>query len=140
MWKIGKAICMIFLAICSWNDIKTKEIPVYLLNIATFFVVLFRILNREQGWFLWIGGMISGFLFFMISRCTNEALGYGDSWIILLLGTFLGFWDLVYLLGAAFLFCALTGMICMIRYGWSEKIKIPFVPFLMIGYIGVLLK
>ncbi|MEG0590677.1 MAG: prepilin peptidase, partial [Lachnospiraceae bacterium] len=65
-------------------------------------------------------------------------LGYGDSWMILLLGSFLGFWKLLSLLGIAFLLSGGMAALCIGKKKWNRKQALPFIPFLAVGYMMVL--
>lgn len=87
---------------------------------------------------LWIGGAGIGILFFFISKYTREAIGYGDSWIILLLGIYLGLWDLLWLLSIAFTVTGVLAVFLLAFRKCSRKITIPFVPFLTLAYVGVM--
>lgn len=48
-------------------------------------------------------GIGVGVLFLLVSKVTEEAIGYGDSVAIMILGGYLGFWKVVGVLAAAFL-------------------------------------
>ena len=37
-----------------------------------------------------MGGVLIGIVFWLISKYSNETIGYGDSWIISLMGIYLG--------------------------------------------------
>lgn len=74
----------------------------------------------------------------MLSKWTREGLGYGDSWMILILGISLGLWDILLLLSIALICSGILAIMLLIRGKWSRKVSFPFVPFLMLGYVGVL--
>ena len=81
------------------------------------------------------GGIAVGALFLLVSRITREGMGYGDSWAIFILGIYLGIWKLLEALSAAFLFLGAAAVICLLIKKMSRKYKLPFVPFLAIGYL-----
>ena len=72
----------------------------------------------------------------IVSRVTDEAFGYGDSILILIMGGFLGFWNILSLLVAAFSMAALFSIFMLIRKKFHRKSAFPFVPFLTAAYIG----
>ena len=78
-------------------------------------------------------------LFFIISRSTGEAFGYGDSILILVMGSFLGFWNILSVLTAAFLLAAVFSAVMMASRGFTRKSAFPFVPFLTAAYLGGIL-
>ena len=77
-----------------------------------------------------------GIVFLLASRVTGESFGYGDSILIMIMGGFLGFWDILSLLTAAFLLAAVFSVIMLVRKKFNRKTAFPFVPFLMIAYTG----
>ena len=132
MWII------IFLFICTVLDIKTRRLPVWIMIIGSVAAILFRLLNWGNHTALWIGGMLIGCLFLLLSRWTKEGFGYGDSWMILILGISLGLWDILFLLSIALTCSGILAIMLLEKGHWSKKISFPFVPFLMLGYVGVL--
>lgn len=93
---------LIFLLGCAWVDLKTRSLPVWVLTLASVSMGIFRVCNWKNSTWLWLGGAVVGVLFLIISKCTKEAIGYGDSWMILLLGVYLGLWNILWLLSIAF--------------------------------------
>lgn len=82
--------------------------------------------------------VLPGFLSLFLSWSTREALGYGDSFLILGAGLALGFRDCMELLLWAFFFSALWSVWLMIRHRADRKQTIPFVPFLVLGWLMLL--
>ena len=78
----------------------------------------------------------TGFLFVLISILTEGAVGMGDGWLLMALGT------VVY--PEEFFSTLFIGMICsavwsgIMMMGFCRKgsTEIPFVPFLLAGYLG----
>lgn len=132
MWVI------VFLMICTAIDMKTRKLPIWFLSVGTILAVIFRLLNWGQDTAVWIGGILIGAAFLLLSRCTKEEFGYGDSWMILILGISLGLWDVLLLLGIALTCAGLVALVLLKKKSWSRKVSFPFVPFLMLGYVGVL--
>lgn len=132
MWII------VFLVICTILDIKTRSLPVWFMIVGNIAAVVFRLFNWNQRPGLWLGGMAIGLIFLLVSKWTKEGFGYGDSWMILILGISLGLWDILLLLGIALTCSGVLACVLLIKGGWSRKISFPFIPFLMLGYVGVL--
>lgn len=134
MWELG--ITAYALTGTIWDLIK-RELPVAYLNLGTVLVVLYQMNHYEETWYSIIGGAITGILFLILSKYSGEAIGYGDSWMILNFGIYHGMWKCFVLLEIAFGISFVFSCIGL----WSKKLKkkarIPFFPFLMIGHIGV---
>lgn len=81
-----------------------------------------------------VAGMIPGMICLMLSRISREALGYGDSLLILATGISLGLMRCTELLIWAFLFSGLWALILLVCKRSSRKRELPFVPFLMLGF------
>lgn len=78
-----------------------------------------------------------GTVFLLVSRWTKEAVGYADSWLIFILGLGLGIRKLLIVLSVAF-FC--SGILAAVLLFQKQKRKkeIAFIPFLLVGYLGVI--
>lgn len=137
MCKIGDGIVLLFLLLCSLTDVRTKKISLRLLIGMSVAMICLRLLQQDFKIVSTAGGLFCGGIFCLISRFTGEAIGYGDSWIILLLGLYLGFEKQLTLLMIAFLCAGLFALIGLLRQKWSQTASIPFVPFLTAAYIGV---
>lgn len=99
----------------------------------------FQVITGIESWRAVAGGILTGILFMGISRLTEEKIGYGDSLLIIVLGTFLGMWKLLILLLGAFGLAAVVSILLMIKRKFTRKSMIPFVPFLTVAYIGEML-
>ena len=98
------------LLVASWGDWKRKEISVRILLLMTVLASVKAIFFSEK--FLEvILGLVIGIGFLLISKWTEEQIGYGDSWLILILGVYVGFEKLLILLFTASLGAALFSLI-----------------------------
>ena len=77
-------------------------------------LLLCMVLTGNVDWKLSVAGGLSGILFLWISKITNEAIGYGDSLAILILGIYLGIWGLLEVLMTAFFILGIIGLICVV--------------------------
>lgn len=134
MWRMSDGIVMVFLLAAAVSDWKSKKISGILLTVMSVSIVILMCLgDGERAWEV-VGGACIGAVLFLISMCTKEAIGYGDSWIVTLLGIYLGGKKLLELLMIAFLISGLYSLACLVKGGWKRGITIPFVPFLVIAY------
>lgn len=139
MCKIADCVIMAFLTIMGIYDVKKREIPFLMLFTMSIVTVVFRFFCVEDGLWSTIAGLVIGLAFFVASRITGEAIGYGDSWIITLLGIYMGGMNLLEVILAASLGVGIFSIVCSIKNGWNRKQSFPFVPFLAASYLGVVL-
>ena len=126
------------LLIVSWGDWKKKVISVRILVGMTILASLKAMFFTETFLEVMFGlGIGVGFL--LISRLTQEQIGYGDSWLILILGMYVGSGKLITLLLVASFGAALFSLIFCMVHRWNRNFTIPFVPFLAAAYVGVML-
>ena len=136
MYELADWIVLILLAGCAICDWRKKEIPLYLLIVMSVNVLLLSFCVGGPSVGSRVGGALIGILLFLVGRFTREAIGYGDSWIILLLGVYLGSMRVLELLLGASLLAALFSLFFLWKKHWKKKASIPFVPFLLVMYVG----
>lgn len=139
MCKVADWIILALLGGCAISDWKRKEIPLYLLIVMSVDVLLLSICCGSQTVGSRIGGALIGVLLFVIGKFTKEAIGDGDSWLILLLGVYLGTIKLLQVLFAASLTAGIFSLFFLWTRRWKKSATIPFVPFLFVMYLGVML-
>ena len=150
MCKIGKLaevfvenrwlICQILFAgytvVLAVMDIKWKQLSLPVLLSGAFLTAAGLFCGREVSMILLAAGAGTGVIFLIISKITDESFGYGDSILILFMGGFLGFWNILTVLLTAFSGAALFAAFMLIRKKFHRKSSFPFVPFLTLSYIG----
>lgn len=139
MWTMSEKIVVTGMLISSVIDIRWRKVPVRLLLIFSGVVIGMVLFNGNQDCWLLIGGISIGILFFIVSRLTNESIGYADSWMILLLGICQGFWGLLGTLTDAMFLLAIISLALIVVKPKMRKSRLPFLPFLTAGYIFYLL-
>ena len=132
-------LCILtFLGINSWKDIHTREVS--LLTIGIFGILGFvRACFCELLSIEWFATACIGAFVLALSVLSKGAVGMGDGFLLLALGTVLSFGELLtsFLLGL--LCCSIWGIILLFLPGNGKRKEVPFVPFLMLGYIGGLI-
>ena len=107
-WKIAKLAGLFFLGFGAAQDIKYQKISTEYLLAGSCAAILYRALFGRMHWSVWVAGLGCGIVFLMISKWSQEGIGYGDSWMILNMGIFLGIWNLLGMLMLAFLVAAMA--------------------------------
>lgn len=139
MCKIADWMILLLLGVCSASDLRKKSIPIVLLIIFSIAVAGFALFDNAVSTRIRVGGLLMGIVFFLISKCSKEAIGYGDSWLILLLGIFLGYLRTLEVLFTASVLAGVVSVFFLWRRGWKKKATLPFVPFLTISYLGAII-
>lgn len=138
MREVINLFILILMLLATVTDVKRHEISIYILVIFSAMVtfsVLYYI--EEISWGM-LGGLLIGLLFFVISKSTKQAVGYGDSWMILLLGIYLGGFMVLRLLMLASFMASIVSLAYVVRFRRKKHATIPFVPFMTLAYLGVM--
>lgn len=135
---IGKVVCTCYLGGLSWTDVRTKQLPAWLLGVGALSALAYQLLYEKQFAALWLSGAMVGLAFLAIGKMTEEALGYGDGVLIGILGIYLGIWNLLSLLVMAFFLAALYAAVLLMSCKFRRKAAFPFVPFLGAAYVVML--
>lgn len=133
MWV--ELVLFLFLAVCAVFDGICKKIPlsVVWLGILTAVLLRFEGAMGELSWQAAVVSLTPGILFWLLSFISGEKVGYGDGWVLLMIGLFLG-------VGRCFLIL-LTGLaaesflvLILLAFRKVHRDKeMPFVPFLLLG-------
>lgn len=135
-WFICQCIFLVYIAALAVMDFKYRKLPLKTLLSGLFIAAAGCLCGREISPVLLATGGCMGIVFLFISRVSGESFGYGDSILILIIGIFLGFWNLMYLLLGAFSMAAVFSAVMMIKHRFNRKSSFPFVPFLAAAYLG----
>lgn len=81
------------------------------------------------------GGILYAVAWVYITLAKRDGMGGGDIKLLAMIGAFLGWQSLLYVVFASSLSGSLVGIIAMIRQGKGGKTRIPFGPFLAFGAI-----
>ena len=104
MWTVSRIVAMVILTGLSFMDYKIRKVPRDVLLLCMAGTVLYQAVTQNIDWMVSLGGGLIGMIFIGISKITREAIGYGDSLAILILGIYLGVWDFWKFLRLHFLF------------------------------------
>ena len=139
MWKISEVICLLILLLLSITDIQMRKVSVYTLAATGIGGILYQLLFGKMNIWLLMGGCLTGAAFVLLSKVTDEGIGYGDSVGIIILGIFLGFWRVLTVISAAFFLLLCVMIPVMWKKRMSRKVALPFYPFLTGGYICLMI-
>lgn len=130
----GEIMCILFLITESVEDIKSKMLDIRGLFMwaATAFVV--RLMAGTDVRELIIG-MIPGMIILFIGYVSREGIGYGDGVVILICGIFCGIQRTLAGIMIALMIVMLAGLFTM-AFRKHTAAGIPFVPLILIGFLG----
>lgn len=126
---------MIILSALSLMDYKIRKVPRDVLISCMAGAVIYRLVFVRIDWRLSLAGALVGGIFVGISKLTKEAIGYGDSFAIMILGVYLGLWGLLEVLASAFLVLGILGIVTFVLRKQRGNWALPFFPFLTVGYL-----
>lgn len=138
-WMICRLLFLAYLCVLTVMDIRRQQLSLLLLLSGFLFAVAGMLCGRDIHPLLLAAGGGVGIVFLMASRVTDESFGYGDSLLIVIMGSFLGFWNILSVLTAAFLLAAVFSAVMLITRKFNRKSAFPFVPFLTLAYVGGML-
>lgn len=124
-----------FLGVNAWLDIKKKEISLVTVGLFAAAGILWslqcgRSLIQEA---VTLG---TGMAFLVLSLFTRGAVGMGDAWILMALGVMLGTEAFFWTLCTGMLLAGAWSLILLAVLKKGRHTEVPFVPFLLAGYVG----
>lgn len=129
-------ICTIlFLAFNSWKDIRYRRVSLW--TAAMFAMIGIGNMiweDRLNAEILPVIGIGAGLFAFSIA--TGGGLGMGDCWIVAALGLLIEPGELFMTLCIGLCLAAVWAGILLIFFAQNRKTEIPFVPFILLGYLG----
>ena len=135
-WFLCRIVFALYLVILTVMDLKRRKLKLSVLLAGEIFIPAGVFCSSGVSPVYLAAGGAVGAVFLGISKITEESFGYGDSILIMIMGCFIGFWDILTLLMAAFMMAAVFSLVLLIRGRFRRKDSFPFVPFLTAAYIG----
>ena len=136
MW--GQIAMMGMLAVCTAQDIRRKEIR---LNFVLFFGILgilFHMLFRMRSIGNLLLGMSVGVVLLLAGIFSEGKIGVGDGVLLTVTGAYLGVKENLTLFFVALVLCGLWAAGLLVLHKKRKTDSIPFVPFLLAAYMGML--
>lgn len=134
-----QSILLPFLAVFTYFDLRFKKIPTACFVLFAFTGIAYVIRTGDYANVSRYMGVLAGLVFLCLSILSKEAIGKGDALLFMILGWFLGIYQTMFLLFAAFSLCALASVLLLVLGKGNFKTTIPFLPFLYVALGGVCL-
>lgn len=121
------------------EDIRRKKISVRYLCFFAAAGIAINIFQKAVSVQDMLLGAAVGLAVIVVSLLTRGSIGLGDGFLLMTAGIFLGGSRGLELLFISLLYAALVSLGMMVFRKWKRKREIPFVPFLFLGYLTILL-
>lgn len=134
-----REMCVLgFIGLNAWLDVKKQQISLLSAGVLVSAGIFWRISCGISAWQYFLSAGI-GIFFLCISFLTRGEMGTGDGILIFALGSVLEPDELMLILILGMAACAGYAGLLFTVFHKSGKMKIPFIPFLLLGYVGGLL-
>ena len=136
MSEIKIVMIILLLGFNSVLDIKRRQISLVLTAVIGLVVILVRIWERQPWGELGLS-LIPGVVFVLLAYVTEESIGYGDAWVLLSVGCYLSFKEMLTMCMSALCLAGVTALFLYIFLYKKKNYEMPFIPFLFIGYLSM---
>ncbi|MCR5388068.1 MAG: prepilin peptidase [Lachnospiraceae bacterium] len=123
------------LAYSSFKDIKTKTVSIYVTMLFSIVGIVLHMLFARASILDICGGLGVGVMVLFVSFLTKNAIGRGDAFIIMAIGTLLGGYNTMILLFIALFLCGIHAFWLLMIKKEDKKTAIPFAPFLLVSFV-----
>lgn len=138
-WNIIlQAMLIVSLVSFSFLDLRSQQLPRWIMFVVWVAILFIKIVFEKATVQYIVGGMAIGGGLLLISRVTREAIGYGDGILVLIIGTVSGILKTLLVLFYGLLLGCMFCSILLCFHKIKKKDTIPFAPFLLVAYLGVL--
>lgn len=135
---ILKAVIGSMLLLCTVQDVQKKKVSTWIILLGAVAIGICIPFCSSIGILDRLGGFIIGVLVIMISLVSHGKIGLGDGALLCVTGLGLGFWGNLELFGFALLFAGGLSVILLTFRLANRKKSIPFVPFMLLGFVILL--
>lgn len=129
-----------FLAVCAVFDGLQKKIPLAAVWLGMLTAICLRAggVTEEASLTAIALSLLPGAAFLLLGFITKEKVGYGDGWVLLMIGFFLDLPRCFLILLAGLLIESVAALVLLVFRKIQKDKEIPFCPFLLLG-MGVIL-
>lgn len=133
MWV--EIVLFLFLAVCAVFDGLERQVPLAAVWLGMLTAVCLRIGGAmgETSIISAVLSLLPGMGFFLLSFLTGEKVGYGDGWVLLMIGLFLGVYRCFLILLVGLLAESSLAIVLLVFGKIKRDREIPFLPFLLLG-------
>lgn len=127
-----------FLLIEGYRDLRQRNISMMVVWIVGVLGMILQFAGIKENGIEIAGGIIIGVFFLLMAKITDEKIGYGDGWVLMISGLYLGFRDNMYLFLISLMLASFVAIILLLTKKANKKTELPFVSFMLPGYLLLL--
>ncbi|MDE7062253.1 MAG: hypothetical protein K2O73_03290 [Lachnospiraceae bacterium] len=135
---IAKYTLLGMLGICSVEDIYRQKVHSVVVLLFGIVGVMVHLLQRQISIYSILAGAAIGVLVMLLSRMAKGMVGVGDGLVLMVTGIYLGGTGNMQLLCGGLILTAICGLGLLAFFRRRRTDTIPFVPFLLLSYMGML--
>lgn len=122
----------------SIQDVRSRRLGVGLLCLFGIIGVICHMVFQKGEYKSLLGGIAIGGAMILISLITRGRVGLGDGLMLLVTGTFLGFRQNLVLFTVSQVLTSAYALFLLMFRRKRKDYEIPFIPFLLVSYVGLL--
>lgn len=126
-------ILFTYLTFCSITDIHSKRINILISGIYLLIGIFFNMYFIKNDLIILFMNLSTGLLLALIAKITKGAIGYGDSLIFFVISFYIPSFSTLYILFFSLVTASLFSILLLLKK-YSKKYRIPFAPFIQIGF------
>jgi len=135
-----KMVLLMGLFYIAWFDYRTKLIEARWLWIIGALGVLLLLLHSGIAVAGQIfAGTLPGWILLILAWISGESIGFGDGWLFVVTGIFLGWRKNAVLLLGSLIFAGVFSIFCLVLKKKEKNDRIALAPFVLAAYVGVVL-
>lgn len=139
MLEIIRIIALvIFLFLEGIRDLRKRKISMITVMVVGAIGIILRLGNIRENELEILGGILIGVILLLLAKLTREKIGYGDGWILVVTGVYLGFYGNMYLLLLSLFLASLVSIFLLAVKKANGKTELPFVSFMLPSYLLLL--
>lgn len=127
------------LLLCAYGDIREKKISVYTIIAGIGVTLLLDFIQKDISLMNVLLGGGLGVALVIVSKLTKGAFGMGDAMLVGMIGVSLGLFGSLLVLFYSLLITSVVSVVLLLLKRVKKQTQMPFVPFLLLGYLGVIL-
>lgn len=132
---IETIITGIFLAICTYTDLKGKCINICICLMFGIIGMVYRCIFENSNLISLLQAIIPGIFLMLVSILSKEGIGKGDAIVIGTIGLYIGGINTIIILFNGVIVSCITGIIFIAFMKKEKGYRLPFVPFLTLAFI-----
>ena len=130
---ISKVVLLFALFFISWSDYKTQLLNIRQLQIWGLLGLLLS--GNWNALYQAIGGTLIGIGVLFVAWCSKESIGYGDGWLFVVTGLFLGFKANTELLFWTLILAGVFAIVCVVLKKKGRNDSMALGPFVLTAYV-----